>query len=99
MAEIAEMFKQFGPMGLAVILMGAWSVYSARWLREMQDKSAVQHDKVRSEFTVALREQRLEHTASLREVVAEFKLIHGDMGDRIDHLSNRVDNLDDRLRT
>jgi hypothetical protein len=98
MTEIAELFRQFGPAGLTIILMGGGLVYLTKWLRTMQEQSAVQHDKVRTEFMAELRAQRQEFSGSLREVVGQFKGMHDDMGERIDHLGNQFDRLKEEIR-
>jgi hypothetical protein len=98
MVEIAEFFRQFGPMGLAVVLMGSGLVYLLKWLRDMQEKSTVQHDLARREFMTALKEQQTEHRGIVREVVTEFKAMHYEHGERIDQLAVRIDQLDRGLR-
>jgi hypothetical protein len=98
MTEIAELFRQFGPTGLTIILMGGGLVYLTKWLRTMQEQSAIQHDKVRGEFTAALKDQQADHRASLREVVCEFKVMHGEHGEKIDRLTERIDKIDDHVR-
>jgi hypothetical protein len=98
MVEIAEFFKQFGPMGLAVILMGSGLVYLLKWLRDMQEKSTTQHDLARREFMTALKEQQAEHRGIVREVVTEFKTMHNEHGERIDQLAVRIDRIDDHVR-
>jgi hypothetical protein len=95
---LTEMLKQYGPMGVAVLLMGLGLIYQTRWLRDMQDKAAVQQDKARAEFTQALKDQREEHTASLREVVNEFKEMHKDLGEKVDGMRRRLDDIDEHIR-
>jgi hypothetical protein len=98
MTDITEIFRQFGPTGLTIILMGGGLVYLMKWLREMQEQSSSQHDKVRTEFMAELRAQRQEFSGSLREVVGQFKGMHDDMGERIDHLGEQFDRLKEQLR-
>jgi hypothetical protein len=87
MTEIAELFNKFGPMGLTVILMGGWSVYSARWLREGHDK-----------FTSALDRQGERHERIVAGLSDKFTTALEKQGERIDTLADRVDELDDHVR-
>jgi hypothetical protein len=98
MIEIAEFFKQFGPTGLTIIMMGGGLVYLTKWLRDRQEKSDAQHDLARREFIATLKEQQTEHRAIIREVVAEFKMMHSEHGEKIDELAVRIDRIDDHVR-
>jgi hypothetical protein len=98
LTSLSELLKMYGPMGVAVLLMGLGLIYQTRWLRDMQDKSTLQQDKTRAEFTQALKDQRKEHTDSLREIVAEFKVMHHDLGLKVDEMRERLDELDDHIR-
>jgi len=98
MPEISDVLKQFGPTGLTIVMMGYGLIYLTKWLREMQDQSGQQHDKVRAEFTQTLKDYRDEHTTALKDIVTEFKSMHTELGGKVDQLSNRVDNLGNALR-
>lgn len=98
MDAIVPVLKEFGPMGVAVVLMGAGLVYLTRWLREDRKSTDTANGEMRKEFLTALKDQRTETASTLREVTSEFKDALKDHGDRIDHLSGRVDMLDGHVR-
>jgi len=79
---VVDVFKQFGPVGLTVVLLGFWSMYSVKWIRDLQDR-----------FILAIDTQRKENHEALKQVVTEFKNMHGELGDKVDRLADEVRNL------
>lgn len=70
--SLSEIFKQFGPAGLTIILFGGGLVFAARWLKELQAKMFQQQDTARSEFAIILKENRVDYLASLANERADY---------------------------
>lgn len=96
MEVLAPIFEKFGPTGLTIIMMGGGLVYLTRWLRQMSDADSERYDRLQERFLESLDKQRQENHASLSQVVAEFKSMHSELGERVDNLSDKVDALRDR---
>ena len=99
MTEVAELFRQFGPMGLALVLMGAGLVYLLKWLREEQTRSETERTSAHDKFSKQIEEQGARHERIIGVTVDKFDRSLERHGQRIDVLSDRVDKLDDRIRT
>jgi hypothetical protein len=56
-------------------------------VRDLQDKWIGQHEV----FTKALDLQQDKANTALRDTVTEFKLMHKELGDKVDRLADRVD--------
>lgn len=96
--SFSEMLKAFGPYGICLFLMGSGLVYLMRWLREDRRATDTAHANIRTEFLAALKDQRVEHRASLKEVTNDFRDAINDHGKRIDQLSAKIDGIDEHVQ-
>ena len=78
--------------------MASGLVYLIRWLREDRKQTDIAHAGIRSEFLVALKDQRIEHASSLKQITTDFKESISEHGRRIDNLGAKVDALDDHVQ-
>lgn len=72
METLVPVFEKFGPTGLTIIMMGGGLVYLTKWLRDMQETSQQEHDKVRREFAETLKEKRADYMAAMQQERADF---------------------------
>ena len=93
-----EMLKQFGPYGVCLFIMGCGLVYLMRWLREDRKANDLSQSGIRTEFLSALKDQRIEHRASLKEVTTDFRDAINEHGKRIDMLSTKIDGIDEHVQ-
>ena len=90
-APLSEALKQFGPYGVCLLLMALGLVHFVKKNDQIQVDT-------RAEFLAALREQRVEHTASLRQVTSDFKEAMSEQGKRIDGLAAKIENIDEHVQ-
>ena len=74
-----EILNKVGMPGAFIIALIYATSYMTQWHRGTQDK-----------FLAALDAQRKENHSSLKEVVAEFKGMHGRLEEKIDELATEV---------
>ncbi len=98
LTALSEVLKQSGPWGLCMLLMGSGLIYLTRWLREERKQTDIAHEAIRAQFLAAIKDQRTEHTQSLREVTSDFKDSLAEQGKRIDGLAQKVEGLDEHVQ-
>lgn len=94
----SDMLKQFGPYGICLFLMAAGLVYQMRWLREDRKQQDISQENIRNQFVLQLKDQRTEYTTTLKQVTSDFKEAIGEHGKSIDHLAQRIDEIDGHVQ-
>lgn len=96
--SLSGVLKEFGPLGLALLLMGAGLVYILRWLRSEQERAEKERKESHDKFTTTLEKQAERSERIMDNTVTKFTVAMDKQIARIDHLSERVDELDNHVR-
>lgn len=89
-STLADLFKQYGPMGLSMLLMGAGLVYLLRWLRSEQDRSEAERKEAHEKFALSLEKLGARHETVTQNMVVQITTALEKHGDRIDKLEDRM---------
>lgn len=98
LTSFSGILREFGPLGLSLILMGTGLVYLLRWLRSEQERAEKERKESHDKFTVTLEKQSERAERIMDNTVSKFTTALDRQVERIDVLSDRVDRLDDHVR-
>jgi hypothetical protein len=94
LTSLSGLLKEFGPLGLALIMMGAGLIYLLKWLRSEQDRAEKERKESHDKFATTLDKLTERYERIADKMAASLQK----QAERIDALSERVNTLDDHVR-